>query len=441
MTWSNAVPSNTTFGLTDKVSPNIKFFYNNGILQWERCNNSDGLKNVYSHCAPVSSVIDNMADAFINGEIQALNARTENKVRGINKDWQKLIDTPNWLQDQSQFFKQLYTYRKVFGWCVVLKMKAVGFDKPSSLWVIPNWLLKVEHDKNATFTSKQPRKFTLCFNGKETPLDNEDLMLFTDVTNLYDEQTWLPLPRIYTKQYSLTLLISILEAETTLIQNKGAIGIISDGGSKIDGISTPMMPGQKEDLQEQWGKYGLTREKWQMIFTNANINYTPLVFDAAQLELKAGYLSAYKDVTDGLHYPFVLTAHSDQSTYNNVVSAEKSLYNNAILPDAKSIFKAFDKQLFKPEDNVTLWADYSKIDCLQENKKYKAEARRILNQALLTEWNNGLITRNMWLEALEEDIVERDEFKKYKWELTPEQLGIINTDINVTTSKDKGATT
>ena len=38
-----------------------------------------------------------------------------------------------------------------------------------------------------------------------------------------------------------------------------------------------------------------------------------------------------------------------------------------------------------------------------------------------------LITKNMWLEELEEERVPNPLFDKYKFELTPEELGIINT--------------
>lgn len=421
--WNNPVV-NTPLSLTDlRLPQSIKFFYHNGQLQWENANGADAIKRIYEICAPISSVIDNMADAFVNAEFQALNSRTENKVRGVNKDWQKLIENPNWFQDGNQFFKQLYTYRKMWGYCYVLKIKSIGFTVPD-LICLPPWLLEIEYEQGRGYMPKDNRKVYLCIDGTRELIDKEDLMLFTDVCNVFDETVWLPRPRIFTKQYPLSLIISILEAQTALIQNKGALGIVSSA-DRIEGMGVPMSEDQKNDLQRQWhNKYGMTRDKAQMIFTRGAVTYTPLVFDFEQLQLNPTYLSAYKDVSDALHYPIELTAHSDRSTYNNVLLAETSLYQNAILPDANSIMKSLTKQL--KAENVTFYADYNHVDALQRGKKDKAEARRALNQALVVEWNNGLITRNRWAELLEEETRPNDElWNKTKFELTPEEMGII----------------
>jgi len=417
-----------SYKLTDHISPSIQFMYNNGELVWQRNKSINDIKDIYETCAPVSSMIDNMADAFVNADFQAVNySPVRQKKRDINYTWQAVIDNPNWMQDREQFMKQLYTYRKMFGWCYVLKMKSTGFETPSSLWVLPPWLLKIEYKESGLYlTDKNINRIVkLIWGNKEILLDKEDLILFTDTTNLYNDDNWMPLPRIFTKQYSLTLLTSILEAETTLIQNKGALGIISSD-QQVQGVSKPLTKDQKEDLQSQWSKYGLSRTQWQMIFSNGAIKYTPLVFDAAQLQLKEGYLSALKDLADGLHYPFVLAAHSDQSTYNNVTSAEKALYQNAIIPDAKSIMRTLTQGLI-PVNNVRFEASYEHIQSFQESKKDEADARKVMNEALKIEWDNGLITKNMWLEELEEERVPNPLFDKYKFELTPEELGIINT--------------
>lgn len=402
----------------------LEFLLNNGSIDWDDCYTVEGQKLVYEKCSPVASMIDNMADAFVNCNIEAL---TDRKNGTVNKEWQKLLDRPNNYQDQQQFFKQLYTYRKMFGWCYVMKVKAVGFDIPSSLWILPPWLLEVRYEqKGVKFLAdkSQKRQVYLKWAQKSTLLDNDDLILFTDVTNLFNEQTWLPLPRIYSKKSSMTLVMSILEAKLTLIQKKGAIGVISNDQPNAGGIPIPMSPEQKRDLQQQWeGKYGLTREQHQMIFTNSRVSYTPLIFDAAQLQLEANYLSAIKDISEGLHYPMALSAHSDQSTYNNILWAQKMLYQDAIIPDAISIFKTLERGLNM--QGVVIWNDYQHVDAMQVGAKDKADARRALMQSLTLEWNMNIITRNMMLDKLNEDQVNDPLFNKYKYQLTPEEQGII----------------
>lgn len=403
----------------------LEVLLNSGSIDWDDCYSTQDQKLIYEKCSPVASMIDNMADAFVNCNIEAL---TDRKNGTVSTQWQRLLDRPNYMQDQQQFFKQLYTYRKMFGWCYVLKLKSVGFDVPSSLWVLPPWLLDVKFEAkgNRYLADKsQNREVRLNWGQKSYLLDSNDLILFTDVTNLYNDYSWLPLPRIYSKKSSMSLIMSILEAKLTLIQSKGALGIISSAGQ--DQIGTvPLTDEQKEDLQRQWAKYGLTREQWQMMFTNANINYTSLVFDAAQLQLEEGYVSAIKDIADGLHYPMALTAHSDQSTYNNIQWATKLLYQDAIIPDAISIFKTM--QLGLGMQGVMIWNDYDHIDAMQAGAKDKADARRALMQSLQLEWNMNIITRNMMLDKLGEATVSDPLFDRYKYQLTPEEQGIIMQD-------------
>ena len=421
-----------------EANRNLEFFLSSGSIDWEDCYSTADQKLIYEKCSPVASMIDNMADAFVNCNIEAL---TDRKNGTVNTTWQALLNNPNWMQDQSQFFKQLYTYRKMFGWCYVLKVKAAGFDVPSSIWVIPPWLLEVKFEQKGNkylADRSQDRKVYLTWGQKSYLLDNKDLILFTDVTNLYNEYSWLPLPRIYSKKSSMSLIMSILEAKLTLIQKKGAIGVISNGNPTTGGIPIPMSPEQKRDLQNQWeNKYGLSRDQHQMIFTNQQINYTPLVFDAAQLQLEEGYLSAIKDIADGLHYPIQLTAHSDTTTFNNIQWATKLLYQDAIIPDAISIFRTLEQGLGM--NNVVIWNDYSHLDAMQAGAKDKADARRALVQSLQLEWNLNLITRNMMLDKLNEPMVNNPLFDKYKFELTPEQQGIVMQNGTGTQSGQTGS--
>ena len=62
-----------SYKLTDHISPSIQFMYNNGELVWQRNKSINDIKDIYETCAPVSSMIDNMADAFVNADFQAVN--------------------------------------------------------------------------------------------------------------------------------------------------------------------------------------------------------------------------------------------------------------------------------------------------------------------------------------------------------------------------------
>lgn len=404
---------NATIKLTDtsKVNPAVQFFARNGTIVWERCYEPEQIKRIYEFCSPLASFINMAADAFVNGDFLALNSNTENDVRGLKKEWQTLLDRPNGIQESKQFFKQLYTYRKLFGYCYVYKQKAVGFNKPSSLIVLPPWMLRVERDMTARTPwlnkeNNEGRRVYMIFNGYELLVPNDDLILFTDNTNTFDEITYLPQSRIISLQSSISIIISILEAHLGLIQQKGALGILSSRNAAKDDFGvTPMDEGEKVRLQEDFNRYGLSREQWKVIISTAALTWQPMVFDVQQLQLNSTYSSAIKDISDGLNYPFVLSAHSDQSTYNNLTAADRRLYQNSIIPDAKSIMATLRYGVGADLDNVMFEADYSDISALQETKKEQGEGLKAMGEAVKILWETNAITRNRMLELLNENSI------------------------------------
>lgn len=428
-------PINDTFKLSDPygyANSSLKQFILNNEIVWTRTNTIYNLKKAYEKCSPLGSILDNYCDTYANGKIHAYNTKVDGTAKNINKDWEALLNKPNWLQDQSQFFRQLALYRKLFGWCYVLKNKPRGLNIPTSMWVLPNWLLDIEYtDKGNGYLlakdRKNIRKITLCIpDGTNVELDHKDLILFTDNTNTFDEETWLPNSRVCRLEYQVSLITSILEAETTLIQNKGAIGIVS-GGSEVQGMNVPMTEESKELLQAEFqNKYGLTRKQWQIIFSREQITYTPLVFNAADLQLKETLLDAIKMLSEGMHYPFVLTAFSDQSTYNNLPEAEKRLYQDLIIPDAESIADTLAHGLGAVDAGVTFIDDFSHIEVLQDSMKEKGDGLRAMSSACKLLFDNNIITWNMWLEKIGEPKVTNPLYDKYKREMTPEELGIID---------------
>lgn len=428
-------PVNDTFKLSDPLgyaNSSIKQFFINNEVVWTRTNTISNLKRAYERCSPLGSILDNICDTYANGKIHAYNTKADGTPRNINIDWEALLLNPNWLQDQSQFFRQLALYRKLFGWCYVIKNKPKSLNIPTSMWVLPNWLLDIEYMErsNAYMFAKDRkniRKISLCLpDGYKKELDPNDLILFTDNTNTFDEDTWLPRSRVSRLEYPITLTTAILEAETTLIQNKGAIGIVS-GGQEINGMQVPMTDDAKEELQLEFRtKYGLTREQWQLIFSREQITYTPIVFNSADLQLKETLLDAIKQISEGLHYPFILTAFSDQSTYNNIPAAEKRLYQDLIIPDAESIADTLAKGLGANDAGVTFIDDFRHIEVLQDSLKDKGDGLRAMSAACKLLFDNNLITWNMWLEKIGEPKLSNELYNKYKREMTPEELGIID---------------
>lgn len=432
----------TNYTRDPKINPAIKFFYNNGEIQWENINGTDTLLKVYRKCAPLSAIINRSAKAFASGNLEVLNATTDNYVRGQYKDWEKLLNNPNPLQSKRQYFRQQYTYTQINGWSLALKVTPVGFNVPTQLWPLPFWCIEVEEKKKRIDLMDREQLLSGMYfthNGIRTPLDPKNLILFTDDSGDIDDRTWLPRSRFIQLQYPITTLLSAVEAEVTMIQKKGAIGIITNKQVDTLGGSVPMTPDEKDELQAEFRNYGLSRNQWQYIISQTPVEYQSMTFPTKDLLLHESYRKAYQDLCDEYEFPYELTAHSERKNLANVKTFDTILYQNKIIPDAN----AFDEQLMvglgAVENNIKIRHDYSHVPALQQSEEEKGKGRKSMNEALKIEWDNNILTRNMWLEKLGEDTVKNDLYNKYKYELSPEELGVIIETPNNSNNGDKDA--
>lgn len=400
------------------TNPAIEFFSYNGEIEWTKCHDAASLRWLYQHCAPLSAIISQKAEAFATGKLEVLSATTGNFARGEQKKWDKLFDQPNILQSKKQFLKQVYSYMQLYGFTIVLKNYPAGFkDVPYSMWVVPYEMLYFEPINKPFYLITKDElvnRIYIDWNGTRVKLDPENIMFLSDSSALIDANTLLPQSRVISLQKPISIIMSSLEAELTLIQKRGAIGILSNKTTDINGTQ-PLTKPEKEQIQNDFQRtYGLQRGAAQYIITSANLEWQSMTYPTRELMLHESYIKAYKDLVDAYGYEWALTAHSDQSTYNNVKTASLNLYQNTIIPEADNIAEQLVRGLNAEEQGVVFEFSYEHNPVFNQTEKERGEGKRALNDALQVEWTNGLITLNDWREELEEDTVNLPEFNMYK---------------------------
>lgn len=401
-------------------------------LFWERIYGGN-YEYLFERCAPLASVIMKKAGALANGLFETVNPNTGNYVRGQYKEWDRVFEQPNPIQSRSQFITQLGLYLGIRSWCYALPVYSVGYEDgaPEAIWLLPPHCIRVEARRDKPFyllnRGESPRRVFFSFNGKETELDERKLILLTDNSGLIDSDTLLPHSRMWSLRQPISNLIGAMDSRHMLIRHRGAIGILTQTGTDSAG-PMPLLPNHKKELQDKFDRYGLNPDQWRVIISDADLKWQSTVLDVKQLGLHEEHLSCVKDIYEGYGVPFPLSAHSDQSTYNNIESAWRGLYQDTVIPEAKSIIEQFNKGLRAEENRVEFIVSFDHISYLQQSEKEKGEGRRAMNESLQIEWDAGIITKNMWLEEIGRDKVKNPIFDKYKFELTPEELGMINTD-------------
>lgn len=398
------------------------------------CNND--YQRALDNCSPLTSILLGGAEAFSNGLFEVLNYSTQNYVRGAYREWDKLLSNPNPFASKMQFLQSLYINRRTYGYCYALPIYPTGFkDRPTAIYILPGEFIRVEpRYKNKPFyeyaKGESIRRIYFSAGGYEKEIDENDLILFKDNTRAVNPYTLLPESLLCSLHYPISLFDSSQRAAISLVEARGPLGFISNSQSTDPLGKVPFTNEEKVELQRDLSRYGLDPTLWKYVISGQNLSWVPIQVNIAELRLDENKINAMKEWCWSFGYPFVLSPFSDQSTYNNVVEAKKQLYQDTIIPQAQSIIEQLNAGLQTHENNIDIKVTYEDLYIFQQSIKEKGDGLRSLNLALQIEWNAGNITRNMWLKTVGRDEISREEFNKYKWELTPEELGIVQQNVN-----------
>jgi hypothetical protein len=388
------------------------FFGKDGVDYYFSYSGLDSCIKAYRKCAPVTSIINKKAQAYINGKTWVLRAGGKGKGKEATSveavKLRTLFKKPNPIQSWEQFEAQGYIFQQLFGYNLILPIKPVGFTEnidATALWNIPPFMVDIEETKKLFYQSEQKDiigKIVLNYNGVKSELNVADVYIMKDITPSLDSLV-LPESRICALELVINNIIGAYESRNVLINYRGALGIIS--AEKDQFGASFIKPEDKEQLQADFQRYGLKRKQWKFIITSAALKWQAMGYPTKDLMLFEEVEDGIMRVCDQYNFPYRLLA-SDKSNSlggSDVREFKKLLYQDTIIPESISIYGQWNQFFNTEAHNLIIDKDYSHLPVLQEDQLQAAQARKARNDALLIEWQNDLITRNRWLELNGED--------------------------------------
>ena len=237
----------------------------------------------YVYCAPLSSVIDKLAECDINGVLEAIKAdgSEDYSQSGTVKRLMKLLAKPNPLQSWEDFRAEQVAYKKIFGFCPVWPIVPAGMSDPTyakTIWNILPWLAtpQINNDFNIYSTSGSPvQNWTLSIFGQSVDIPGDKIMMLTDgIVKDNGNQYMLPLSKVAGLDYAVSNTCYSQEADNVLLRKLGPIGawVHDPNPDSIKGYM-PMKQEQKEELQNDLGGYGITWDQFQHLITRNRVKY------------------------------------------------------------------------------------------------------------------------------------------------------------------------
>jgi len=374
----------------------------------------------YQRCPVVSSIINRQALATINGRMTIVDDSGKESQKVQAKALRRLLRRPNPLQSYKQFRAQSNVYKRIYGYCPVLRMCPVGFEDDFSkwrLWNIPPWMIRVEDNPELFFLAggKPFNAIHLSYMGKTVSLSPDNVFFITETqisTGLFELNSsqdnvslYLPDSKLLPVQQNIDNILSSLNGRGALNRERGPMWILSnDQADSPDSGSFPLDTTAKDSLQKDFLQYGITGGQRKAIITDAKLKLQTVGFDVGQLKLLEGEIQDAKFIADQLNYPPYLLGLVD-SKFDNQQIAERNMYTNSIIPDSESEDEQWSSFLKLDDLGLNMKTDFSHMAVLQEDITEQGRGRWYMDQALLIEFQNDLITWNEWRIKLGDDPV------------------------------------
>lgn len=358
----------------------------------------------YRVCSPLSGVIDRIAQADSNGRLEVINDKGET-VPNISKiprlqRIMKLLRRPNPVQTETEFNSQVVVLAKIFGYVPIFAVRPYGMDTSftkhlfalNPLYCIP--VVNTEYDMQDDEKGGPIKEWMVTIYGRSYTIPASDIILVKDgMIDAEVQNHGLPLSKIAGLDMDVSNICAAKEAENVLLKKKGPLGIFSYDAKPDMAGPMPMNPTDKDDLQNDLARYGLTWGQLQYVISKAPLKWNAMSFNLRDLMTNEIIRGGEDAIYNRLDYPAELMSGKN-ATYENRSSAGKFLYENNIIPFSLRRMASFDAFFQLEDTGYRLIRDYDHLKIIQEDIQKAGVAFKALSEGVQTAWTSGLITFN-----------------------------------------------
>ena len=218
-------------------------------------------------------------------------------------------------------------------------------------------------------------KFTFKYDDDTTEsIDWEDMiyLITDDGMNIIK-----PVSRIETLRYPLSNIRAQYHKRNVLLENIGAIGILSAQNNDLGG-AIPMTPEEKQKIQNDW----YNRQKDEVIITEANVDWKPMSYPTKDLLLFEELTADKLALIDAFGLSYNLFSQDKGVTYTNVRDSIRMVYQDTIIPETQQMYDSIIKQFGLDKEGYYLKADFSHLPVLQDDEESKAVTQKIKAETL-----------------------------------------------------------
>lgn len=209
--------------------------------------------------------------------------------------------------------------------------------------------------------------FTFSYDADSNEnLELNDVLYFTtpDGISLVN-----PSSRIESLKFPLSNIKAQYNKRNVLLENIGAIGILSARSNDLGG-AIPMTPEEKAEIRNDWYR----RSKDELIITEADVNWQPMSYPTKDLLLFEELTADKMAIIDTYGLNAYIFSQEKGATFSNVKDGIRMAYTDTIIPETEQLYASMTHQLKLDQEGLKLVPDFSHLPVLQDDENLKADS-------------------------------------------------------------------
>ena len=171
-----------------------------------------------------------------------------------------------------------------------------------------------------------------------------------------------PVSIIDSLKFPLSNIRAQYNKRNVLLENMGAIGILSAKKSDIGG-ALPVTPEEKKQIQRDW----YNRSKDEVLITENELDWIPMSYPTKDLMLFEELTADKLAVIDAFGLNYYVFSNEKGSTFSNVRDGIRMAYTDTIIPETDKIYDNLTEQLGLDKEGLRLKAHFDHIPVLQSD--------------------------------------------------------------------------
>jgi hypothetical protein len=186
-----------------------------------------------------------------------------------------------------------------------------------------------------------------------------------------------PVSRMESLKYPLSNIKASYHKRNVLLENIGAIGILSTQNNDMGG-AIPMTPEEKKQIQKDWFR----RQKDELIITESQVDWKPMSFPTKELMLFEELTADKIAIIDTFGMSLNIFSTEKGATFTNVRDSIRMTYQDTIIPETQQMYDAIGQQIGLTDEGLKLIAEFDHLPVMQDDEVAVATTMKLKAETL-----------------------------------------------------------